>query len=62
VFSAGTGGRGLLGQRLGVLAPQGHEPFQGGVRMTWLSRVCQGTSNPSLGSCQSALLWVFCSE
>jgi hypothetical protein len=42
VFSVGTGGRGLLDQRLDVLAPQGHETLRGGARMTWLFRVWPG--------------------
>jgi hypothetical protein len=50
VFSVGTGGRGLLGQRLGAIAPQDQYLLQGGARVTWLFRVRQGTSNPSFGS------------
>jgi hypothetical protein len=46
VFSAGTGGRGLLGQRVGALAPQGHETFRGGARMTWLFHVLPGNVKP----------------
>jgi hypothetical protein len=45
VFS-GTGGRGLLGQRLGALAPQGHLTLRGGARMTWLFRVRPGNVKP----------------
>jgi hypothetical protein len=46
LFSVGTGGRGLLGQRLGTLAQQGHETLRGGARMTWLFRVRPGNVKP----------------
>jgi hypothetical protein len=42
-FSVGTGER---GQRLGALAPQGHETCRGGARMPWLFRVFPGNVKP----------------